>query len=72
MSQYQALFAHGANDIPGVLDLDAKTDSEAKAEIDSFVVQGYRNQTWASIELSTGETYCRHNLHGRVSIRAEM
>lgn len=72
MSQYQARFAHGANDIPGVLDLDAKTDSEVKAKIDSFVVQGYRNQTWAAVELSTGENYCRYNLHGRVSARPEM
>ncbi|HOW47355.1 MAG TPA: hypothetical protein PLB26_06845 [Rubrivivax sp.] len=61
---YIAVYAHADTDMPGSLELDATTDAEAIAEIKQLVESGYRNGTWATVELSDGRTASYCNRHG--------
>lgn len=63
---YTARYAHGDSGIPGDLTLAATSDPEAIAEVDALVADGYRNGTWATIELADGTVYRARNEHGRV------
>jgi hypothetical protein len=65
MTKYTAIFAHSDSDVPGKLTLDASNDVEAKAELKAFVESGYRNGTWANIELSDGAGFGYRNEHGK-------
>lgn len=62
---YTAKYGHSNNDAQGRLNLDATDDASAMAEVDGFVAAGYRNGTWATIELSDGSAYTARNEHGR-------
>ncbi len=62
---YTARYAHSDSDDAGVLSLDATTDAQAVAEVRRFVESGYRNQTWACVELQDGRSYCVRNQHGK-------
>lgn len=62
--QYIAIYGHTENCIPGRLTLDARTDAEARAEVDAFVAAGYRNETWCRVALSDGTDHFALNRHG--------
>lgn len=64
MITYIARYAHSDEDTVGNLELNASTDAEAIAELKDFVTSGYRNGTWANVELSTGEAFGCRNRHG--------
>lgn len=51
---------------PGILELDATTDEQAKAEINKIVSDGYRNGTTVSTTLANGDAYIATNKHGEV------
>lgn len=63
---YAAIYNESANSSAVKLQLDAKTDRDAKREVRKAVSDGYRNMTFASVELSDGKCYTVHNKHGRV------
>jgi len=46
------------------MDLDALSDAQAVQEVREFVRTGYRNGTWANVELSDGRLYGCRNEHG--------
>ena len=70
MTKYIARYAHSDTDTPADLALDASNDAEAKAEIKAFVASGYRNGTWANIELADGSVYSCRNMHGECAARS--
>lgn len=61
---YTARFGHTEESIPGTIELSATSDSSAVIEIRQFVLNGYRNGTWANVQLSDGSVYCCKNEHG--------
>lgn len=65
MSNYQMVYGHTSNDCtPGHLTMDATADSDAVSDLLDFVKGGYRNETWASVELSDGRSYVARNVRG--------
>lgn len=62
---YEMIYAHSDNDIPGSLPLRANTDEQAINEVRAFVEDGFRNGTWGSIEFADGSGYICHNRYGR-------
>lgn len=64
MRKYQAAYAHSNNDSAAQMDLDASSDTQAVSEVRDFVRSGYRNGTWANVELSDGRLYGCRNEHG--------
>lgn len=64
MTKYQAAYAHSNNDSAAQMDLDASSDAQAVEEVREFVRAGYRNATWANVELSDGRIYGCRNEHG--------
>lgn len=62
---YIARYAHGNDGVSGELVLSALSDKRAVKELRQFVVDSYRNSTWASVELKNGSTYVVFNRHGR-------
>lgn len=62
---YQANYGHTMSDCtPGTLTLAATDDNAAIKEIREFVSEGYRNETWATIELADGSSYTARNIRG--------
>ncbi|UMO89351.1 hypothetical protein HP572_07460 [Pectobacterium sp. PL64] len=51
------------------LKLSAKTDREAMAELDRFVVDGEKNEAWAVTILDDGRTYMTKNHNGQAVCR---
>jgi len=64
MSNYLASFAHTDDGPVGHIRLNAASDAQAVEEVREFVRHGYRNGTWASVELSDGRIYGCRNEHG--------
>ena len=64
MRKYQAAYAHSNESSVGHLDIDASSDAQAVQEVREFVRAGYRNGTWANVELSDGRLYGCRNEHG--------
>lgn len=65
MSKYQIVYGHTQADCtPGTLTLAATTDDEAVAETRKLVQDGYRDETWATIDLSDGRAYNVRNIRG--------
>ena len=62
---YTARYAHSNTDTPADMTLDAKNDREAVAKVRQFVADGYRNGTWANVELADGRSYRASNKHGK-------
>lgn len=62
--KYQAKFAHSPDDTTGTMSLDATTDQEAIIEVSDFVRDGFRNASWARVDLSGGRSYLVENQHG--------
>jgi hypothetical protein len=68
MKTYQITYGHTMADCtPGTLTLKATTDTEAIKEIREFVAEGYRNETWAAIELADGRFYNVRNVRGEAA-----
>lgn len=65
MKQYVGKYGHEDNCVPSTLELDATTDIKAIDEIRAFVVSGYRDGTWATVELSGNRVYTCRNDAGR-------
>jgi len=64
MRKYQVAYAHSNESSVGHLDIDASSDAQAvQADARAFVA-GYRNGTWANVELSDGRIYGCRNEHG--------
>lgn len=66
---YTMRYAHSDSDTPGSLRMLASNDRLAITEARQFCLNGYRNQTWANVALSTGQTYACRNVHGEVVSR---
>lgn len=56
-------YGHG-NGTPGTL--TRATDKDAVRTVRDLVRQGFRNATWATVELSDKRVYQAHNAHGRI------
>ena len=69
--EYIANFRHGETGNGGQLLLSAKNDEEAIEEIRAFVASGYRNETFAGVDLSNGDHYTARNEHGQVKGRRQ-
>jgi hypothetical protein len=63
---YQIIYGHThADSTPGTLTLAATNDADAIRDIRKFVADGYRNETWAAIDLADGRAYTVRNVHGK-------
>lgn len=66
MTKYQIKYGHTQRDCtPGSLTLKATTDAQAIDETRKFVSDGYRNETWAAIDLADGRAYTVRNVRGK-------
>ena len=65
MSKYQITYGHSQTKCgPGTLTLAAENDAEAVKEARKFVADGYRDATWAALDLSDGRSYNVQNVRG--------
>lgn len=65
MNKYQITYGHTQSDCtPGTLTLSATNDADAINETRKFVADGYRNETWAAVDLADGRAYTVSNVHG--------
>ena len=63
--KYQITYGHNLqNCAPGTLTLPATTDAEALKQISKLVTDGYRDETWAAVDLSDGRAYNVRNVRG--------
>lgn len=64
MKTYPMIYGHDDGGTPGRTTLQAINDENAIDQARRFVADGYRNSTWATLEL--GESaYTAHNVHGQ-------
>lgn len=65
MAKYQIAYGHTMADCtPGTLTLAATNDDDAIRELCAFVADGYRNETWAALDLANGGGYTARNVRG--------
>ena len=63
--KYQITYGHTQADCtPGTLTLAATTEQGAISETQRFVQDGYRNETWAALDLADGRAYSVCNIRG--------
>jgi hypothetical protein len=66
MTTYTIRYCHDDNCTPGTLEIEAASDAAAVEALRKFVRDGFRNQTWAMVDLGDGQIYGAHNSHGEV------
>lgn len=62
-----ARYAHGPDDTPGTITLEG-TEYLIKVKARSFVEDGFRNQTWITVDFGD-HTYSVRNVHGVAETR---
>lgn len=67
--KYVVKYGHSDEDVAGERVWDAENDADVKVQLIDFVKDGYRNGTWASTTLQTGEAFMLKNRHGVASAR---
>ena len=64
MKTYPMIYGHDDGGTPGRTTVQAVTDEDAVEQARRFVGDGYRDNTWATIDL--GESvYTARNVHGQ-------
>lgn len=66
---YTLRYGHSDIDTPGNVRMLATDDKSAIIEAKKACRDGFRNQSWARVELSTGQVYACRNVHGEVISR---
>jgi len=65
MHKYQITYGHSTADcVPGTLTLAATNDADAIKETQKFVAEGFRNESWAALDLADGRAYTVRNVRG--------
>ena len=65
MQDYQLTYGHDSNGTPGRVTLQANSAREAIEQTRKFVADGFRNETWATVDLGDEGAYTARNVHGR-------
>lgn len=62
---YTMTYGESDNCVPGTIALDASTDQEATDAARSYVQSGFRNGSWAFVQLQSGAVVRFANQHGQ-------
>ena len=63
MKTYQMVYGHDDRGTPGSATLQSATEDGAVEQARRFVADGYRNSTWATLELGE-RVFTARNVHG--------
>jgi len=63
-NKYTILYGHDDNCGTGILEWIADKDADVIEKLDKFVSEGFRNCTWATVELKNGKSYRSKNVNG--------
>jgi hypothetical protein len=63
--EYQIVYGHAMADCtPGTLTLKSENDADALIEVRKFIADGYRDESWAALDLQDGRSYSVRNIRG--------
>lgn len=65
MKTYTVKYGHSASDCtPGAIEFSAENEDAVIQKVNDFVADGYRNETWATVDFLGTRYYTARNVHG--------